>query len=73
MSTRKLLAAALSAALLTLAAVPAGASEAPADVNLALNKPYTIEVPYPDTMWAGSEKSWADTANRELTDGINAT
>jgi hypothetical protein len=73
MSKRKLLAAALSAALLTLAAVPAGASDAPADINLALNKPYTVEVPYPDTLWASYEKSWADTGSKELTDGIFAT
>lgn len=73
MSRQRFLATFLATVLLAIAAVPASATEPPVDVNLALGKPYTVEVPYPDSQWAASERSWADTGNKELTDGIFAS
>lgn len=73
MPKRRFLAAFLTAMLLGTVAFPVSASDAPADVNLTFGKPYSVEVPYPDSLWATYEKNWADSGNKELTDGIFAT
>jgi hypothetical protein len=71
--TRRILASALSTWLLSLAAVPASATAEPPDLNLALGRPYSVAVPYPDSLWSANERNWADTGGKELTDGILAT
>jgi len=66
----RFLTALLALVLLAGAAAPLAAEGEPPDVNLALGKSYTVDMPYPDPLWLTNQKSWADTGNRELTDGV---
>lgn len=58
--------------LLLLMVQVARADEEPL-INLALNKPYQVLVPWPDALSEVYEKSYEDTGGIELTDGKKAT